>query len=571
MPEEQTTLTTLPVGSLVRRRYQIRSVLASGSTGTVYLAKDQQTKNIKYQLFAIKEITGLDQQARYHLTVGSMTLRLLRHPALPVVHTIFNDDKRGCVYVVMDYVEGVSLEALGLQQPGKRLSWSELREMCEQVVSALTYLHLQENPLFHGDLKPSGIVRNNTGRIMLLGLDYTQSAISEQTQRAFPFSSYRAPEQFTGQADALSDIYGLGAVLYQLLTGQKPADAITRLERVNKRKSDPLALASKVAPGVSRPLAEALQKALALNPSERFQSIKEFWQTLSMAPVLEEEAAPLVLRHKTPAASAATPGRATTTPDAETTPASRILQAGRSRRLLLPIVAILCAITLLLAGLGALALTHRPTAIGGQSGQNTPAGQQRSPTESSSTPTSASGPYANVQGKYTGTFFYLDKDGNPTPQIPFTLIINQQNKDQFAGSFDSPGLSGTVRGTTDQHRNVVWTIIDASGNARLAFSGGLNGIDTSQINTQNSAGGTLTRCLPDYGSVCVPPQGPGNGGLWKLNLLPSAFIAPPSSWMESKRSSLIRSVCLISLGHVYYPHNLKHNFVTRSLSLERSR
>src|SRR5579885_3747783 len=102
MPEEQTMLTTLTVGSLVRRRYQVRSVLASGSAGTVYLIKDQQTKNIKYQIFALNEIVGLDQQARYHLTVGSMTLRQLRHPALPVVHSIFNDDKRGCVYVVMD-------------------------------------------------------------------------------------------------------------------------------------------------------------------------------------------------------------------------------------------------------------------------------------------------------------------------------------------------------------------------------------------------------------------------------------------------------------------------------------
>jgi serine/threonine protein kinase len=286
MPEEQTTLTALPVGSLVRRRYQVRSVLASGSAGTVYLIKDQQTKNIKYQLFALKEIVGLDQQARYHLTVGGMTLRQLRHPALPVVHSIFNDDKRGCVYVVMDYIEGVSLEALRLQQPRKRLSWSELREPCEQIASALTYLHLQENPLFHGDLKPSSIVRNNAGRIMLLGLDYTQSAMSEQIQRVSPPSSYRAPEQFTSQTDALSDVYGLGAVLYELLTGQTPANAITRLERVNRRKSDPLALASKVAPGVSRPLAETLQKALALNPAERFRSIKEFRQALSVAPVL---------------------------------------------------------------------------------------------------------------------------------------------------------------------------------------------------------------------------------------------------------------------------------------------
>lgn len=524
MPEEQNTLTTLPVGTIVRRRYQIRSVLASGGTGTVYLVKDQQTKNIRYQLFALKEIAGLDQQTRYHLTVSSMTLRQLRHPALPVVHSIFNDDKRGCVYVVVDYIEGISLETLRQQRPGKRLSWSELRGFCEQVVGALTYLHLQDDPLLHGDLKPTSVVRNNTSRIMLLGLDYTQSALPEQGKHALSLSSYHAPEQLTGETSALSDIYGLGAVLYELLTGQEPVGALTRMARVNKRRSDPLILASKIAPGVPRPLAESLQKALALSPAERFRSVKEFWQALSLVPVIEAESPPFAVQPKTSVAIAATPGDATPTQSSDGTPVVRIVRVDRPRRSLLPLVAILCALLLLLAGFGVLILSHNSTAPTGKSGQILPSRQQTSSAGGGPTPTP--GMYASVLGKYTGTFRYLDKDGNSTPLIPFTLIINQQNKDQFTGTFDSPGLAGTVHGTTDQHRNVIWTVIDASGNARVAFSGGLNGIYDSQINTQDSAGGTLTRCLPDRGPQCVPPQGPGNGGLWSLNLIPSAFIVP---------------------------------------------
>ncbi len=529
MPEEQNTLTTLPMGTLVRRRYQIRSVLASGSAGTVYLVKDQQTKNIRYQLFALKEITGLDQQTRYHLTVSSMTLRQLRHPALPVVHSIFNDDKRGCVYIVMDYIEGISLETLLRQQSGKRLNWSEVRGFCEQLTGALTYLHLQDTPLFHGDLKPTSVIRTNTGRIMLLGLDYTQSALPEQGKQISSLSSYRAPEQLTGETNALSDVYALGAVLYELLTGQKPVDAPARMARVNRRRSDPLILASKIAPGVPRPLAEAIQKALALNPAERFRSIREFWQALSVVPVIEEKVPPLTALPQIPVAPAALPVDAMPTQSSDATPAVRIVRVNRPRRSLLPIAAILCALLLLLAGLGALLLTHQQAAPTGQSGQTALPGQQRSPTAGSSTPALTPSTYANVLGRYTGTFLYLDKNGNSTPPIPFTLIINQQNKDQFTGIFDSPGLSGTVHGTTDLHRNVVWTVIDASGNARVAFSGGLNGIYDSQINTQDSAGGTLTRCLPGRGPVCVTPQGPGNGGLWNLNFIPSTFIDPASS------------------------------------------
>lgn len=528
MTEEQTTLTTLPVGSLVRRRYQVRSVLASGSTGKIYLIKDQQTKSIKYQLFALKEIIGLDQQARYHLTVGSMNLRLLRHPALPVVHTIFNDDKRGCVYVVMDYIEGVSLEALRLQQPKKRLHWSELREICEQVAGALTYLHLQENPLFHGDLKPSSIVRNNVGRIILLGLDYTQSAMSEQIKRIPAPSSYHAPEQFTGQADALSDVYGLGAVLYELLTGQKPADAITRLERVNRRKSDPVALASKVAPGVSRPLAEAIHKALALNPAERFQSIKEFWQALSMAPVLEEEATPLVLRQKTSADGAATPINATTTQSSDSPSAVRRLWAGRPRRSLLPIVAILCALILLLAGLGTLVLTHNRAAPTGRSGQNTPSGQSTASITGTSILTSTPGQYTNIMGTYQGRLFFIG--GTYTT---FTLSITHQIGGQFTGNFVSPLSSlqsGTVVGTIDTAKNpdIDMTLLDSSQNAILYLSGGLNGIIDSRINTNDSAAGTFFTCMPHSGPNCI--HGGSTGGSWTLNFESSALLAKPSPW-----------------------------------------
>jgi len=528
MPEEQTMLTTLPVGSLVRRRYQVRSVLASGSAGTVYLIKDQQTKNIKYQLFALKEIVGLDQQARYHLTVGSMTLRQLRHPALPVVHSIFNDDKRGCVYVVMDYVEGVSLEALRLQQPRKRLSWSELRGPCEQIAGALTYLHLQENPLFHGDLKPSSIVRNNAGRILLLGLDYTQSAMSEQIKRIPSPSSYHAPEQFTGQTDALSDVYGLGAALYELLTGQKPADAPTRLARVNKRRSDPLALASKVAPGVSRPLAEALQKALALNPSERFRSIKEFWQALSVAPVLEEEAAPFVLGQKTPAASAATPIDALPTQSSDATPAVKIVRVDRPRRSLLPIVAILCALILLLAGLGTLALTHNQAAPTGRSGQNTPSGQPTASITGTSILTSTPGQYTNIIGTYQGRLFFIG--GTYTT---FTLFITHQVGGQFTGNFVSPLpslQSGTVVGTIDTAKNpdIDMTFLDSSQNALLYLSGGLNGITDSRINTNDSAAGTFFTCRPHSGPNCI--HGGSTGGSWSLNFESSALLAKPFPW-----------------------------------------
>ena len=528
MSEEQTILTTLPVGALVRRRYQIRGVLASGSTGTVYLVKDQQAKNIRYQLFALKEVAGLDQQARYHLTVGSVTLRQLRYPALPAVHSIFNDDKRGCIYVVMDYIEGVSLETLRQQQPAKRLRWSELRGFCEQIAGALTYLHLQDDPLCHGDLKPGSIVRNNTGRIMLLGLDYTRSTLSAQARPISSPSSYRAPEQFTGETDARSDVYGLAAVLYELLTGQKPVDALTRMARVTKRRSDPLALASKVAPGVSRPLAETIQRALALNSAERFQSSREFWQALSVLPVSEAETAPLAARQQTPGGIATTPVDAIPTRSSDAPPAIRIARADRPRRSLLPLVAILCALLLLLAGLGALLLAHNHAATTGIPGQNTLSGQQISSAGSGTTPTSTPDVYTNLVGTYQGKLSSIG--GTYTT---FTLSITHQAGGQFTGNFVSPLSSlqrGTVVGTIDTAKNpdINMTFLDPSQNAILYLSGGLNGIIDSRINTNDSAAGTFFTCTPHKGLNCV--HGDSTGGTWSLSFESSALIAKSSTW-----------------------------------------
>lgn len=524
MSEEQIALPTLPVGTLLRKRYQIRRMLASGRNGTIYLVKDQQAKTSTYQLFALKEIAGLDQQARYHLTVSSLPLRQLKHPVLPVVHTLFNDDKRGCVYVVMDYIAGVSIETLCRQRPGKRLSWSEVRDICEQVAGALAHLHLQDTPIYHGDLKPGCIVRTNAGKIILLGLEYGQLAGTEQARRpAAPGCDYCAPEQLSGTINARTDVYSLGAVLYELLTGQRPIDASTRMARIQKRRTDPLALASKIAPAVPRPLADILDQALALNPTERFPSIKAFWQTLSALSLHEEET--LAPRSQAPTTMAPTL-EAQALPSGEQTPAVKIVPVVPAGRSLLLLLALLCALLLLLAGLGTLLLAPHTSTQTSNAALLSPSVRPTLPVAGASPPLASPDAYANVTGKYTGYFYFFDQDGNATPHTPFTLTIDHQTGGQFTGIFDAPDHPGTVRGTTDQHRNVVWTVLDASGNATIAFSGGLNGIYDSQLNTKDSGGGTLTRCRLGHGPVCTVAPGPGNGGIWTLNLIPTIAGEP---------------------------------------------
>ena len=279
-----------------------------------------------------------DQQARYHFTIGGTPLRQLQYPTLPRIDALFNDDKRGCVYVVMEYVEGERLADL----PWGHLTWPELRIWCEPLVTTLSYLHHQEQPFFHGDLKPANLARTRSGKIMLLDLGYVP-----QKNDASQSNPYRAPEQRAGILDERSDVYGCGALLYTLLTGTEPADAFTRRERVSKKKTDSLVLASKLSAAIPRELAELLQRALALEPAERFATVKEFWDALS----------PLAEEFDRQRSKLADQSKQAVLPSKMLTPAPLPFRgterARPSRRLLLPVVAVVAALLLLLSGAGA--------------------------------------------------------------------------------------------------------------------------------------------------------------------------------------------------------------------------
>jgi serine/threonine protein kinase len=517
MPELQTSL---PLGTLLRERYLIKSVLGAGIAGTVYLAKDQQAKNIKYQLFALKEISGLDQQARYQFTFNGTALRQLQHPALPHIHHIFNDDKRGYVYLVMDYVEGTNLETLRKQQPSQHLSWSELRTICGPLAAALTYLHLQEKPLFHGDLAPTNAIQGIAGKIMFLDLGYAQATLTEGVRQISSATStnYHAPEQLTGKLDARSDVYGLGAMLYELLTGQAPVNALTRMERVNKKKADPLTLASKLTSNVHRPLAETLQKALALDPAERFQSVKAFWHTLSSLPMIDQDAPPVASKQRTPVAGSANPvGAALPTPVGSP---SNINQAksGKRRLSLLPTVAVLCALLLFFAGLGTWAWASAHSS--GKPILGVTPSQHETSTTGRSTPTPGSGKYLSIVGNYQGTLTFATGS-----TIYFTLSITHQAQSQFSGTFNSPQQSGTISGAIDIKNDIDIKVIDSSNNAVLHLYGGFNGIPQPT----DSAGGGFTKCASKSGPNCQE-EDQGSGGTLALNFVSSAFITPISAW-----------------------------------------
>ncbi|OQY99745.1 MAG: hypothetical protein B6D41_00755, partial [Chloroflexi bacterium UTCFX4] len=270
----------LTPGALLQNRYQIIDHLGGGGMGDVYRAYARHLGN---KIVIVKENRGGDPQMfqrEAHL------LAALNHPNLPRVLDHFIE-ANGLQYLVMDYIEGQNLED-AVKQHGAFLQQSALERM-NQIFDAVNYLHHQNPPLIHRDLKPQNIIVTAEPKAMLVDFGIAkQMASGQQTAPGVRFGSpgYAPPEQYSGGTDARSDVYSLGATLYYLLSAQDPPAAT---ERAYGKMIPPLALVSQgetINPTVTPNVESAIHKAMALNGAQRYASVQEFQQALNTAPAL---------------------------------------------------------------------------------------------------------------------------------------------------------------------------------------------------------------------------------------------------------------------------------------------
>ena len=150
--------TTLRVEMVIQGQYIIENLLGRSSSGATYLVRDQHARDVPSSLFVLKEVVEPNKQARHRLVSAGKFLRRLHHPGLPRVHRVLNDDKNNRVYLLMDYIAGQDLETLRLQLHEKLFSWTEVMHIMAPVIEAMTYLHRQQPPIIHGDIKPANII-----------------------------------------------------------------------------------------------------------------------------------------------------------------------------------------------------------------------------------------------------------------------------------------------------------------------------------------------------------------------------------------------------------------------------
>lgn len=259
---------TLERGALINKRYRIVEILGQGGMGAVYRAVDE---NLGVEVAIKENLFTTDEYAR-QFRREAVILANLRHPNLPRVTDHFEIPGQG-QYLIMDFIEGEDLRQR-MDREGQ-LPEAEVIVLGVAICEALTYLHTSEPKIVHRDIKPGNVKITPDGRVFLVdfGLAKIVQAGQATTTGARAMTpGYSPPEQYgTARTDHRSDIYSLGATLYAALCGALPEDGLSRaMEQAT------LTPVRKHNPNVSRRLAAALEKSLAVQPDDRFQTAEEF-------------------------------------------------------------------------------------------------------------------------------------------------------------------------------------------------------------------------------------------------------------------------------------------------------
>ncbi|HEX5705751.1 MAG TPA: protein kinase [Pyrinomonadaceae bacterium] len=260
--------------TLLQNRYLVREQIGRGGMGAVYIATDQRFGST----VAIKETFFDDPSLRRAFEREARLLNHLRHHALPRVSDHFQEEEGQ--FLVMEYIPGDDLSDM-LQKRGSAFPLSDVLAWADQLLDALDYLHTQEMPVIHRDIKPQNLKLTARGQIVLLDFGLAKGTASQSrvtaTGSVFGYSRNYAPlEQMHGTGtDPRSDLYSLAATLYHLATGEIPPDALSRATAVLNAQPDPLRTADEVNTQVPAPVAEVLARAMSQSAAARPQTAEE--------------------------------------------------------------------------------------------------------------------------------------------------------------------------------------------------------------------------------------------------------------------------------------------------------
>ena len=260
-------------------RYNIVSQLGKGSMGEVFLAHDPH----------IDRKVALKVLQKDHLTSKAIVNRFIKeakaigrlsHPGIVGVYDVGKD--HGTIFIAMEFLEGRPLnEAV----QSKKFDTPAILDLCSQVASALDYAH--QRGIVHRDIKPSNLIVTENGQVKLtdFGIAHFEDAsltLKTRSGDILGTPAYMSPEQISGKGvDKRSDLYSLGVILYELLTGHRPFtgnNLASLFKAITDHKTTP---PIKAEPSIPRGLNAVILKAIEKDPGRRFQSGAEMVSALN--------------------------------------------------------------------------------------------------------------------------------------------------------------------------------------------------------------------------------------------------------------------------------------------------
>lgn len=286
--------------------YQVVRELGRGAMGVVYLCVHP---GLGRQV-AVKVLSGqvageADFLERFRRE-GEMAARL-RHPNIVQVYDFSND--ADVYFIVMEYLGSQTLKS------GAR-PLAEAVRLLDQLLAALEHAH--ERGVIHRDLKPSNILVTDSGDVALTDFGIAYSAANQKLTRtgtAMGTPEYMAPEQFDGKTDARTDLYAVGIIFYEMLTGFTPFHAETLTEVMKNQVMKTQAPLSEVDFTIPPAISNLVDKVLSKEPEERFQSAREMREALNLAQMAQAAPLPPPPVREVPPAAAEKPVAAPPRPD----------------------------------------------------------------------------------------------------------------------------------------------------------------------------------------------------------------------------------------------------------------
>ena len=257
--------------------YRIDALLGKGGMGAVYRAHDTLLDRT-VALKALRADAATDPRSVERFRMEARTLARLLHPNIATLHTLVREPaateaEHDAYYMVMEYCEGETIESI-LERRG-RLDPAEALPLFTQALDGLEHAH--RHGIVHRDIKPANLMRLPDGTVKVMDFGIARllgSSRMTQTHHTIGTAAYMAPEQIRSQdVDARADVYALGVLLYELLTGRVPFKSESFFEVMQAHLQTPPPPPRQFAPDLPEDLEAVILRALAKKPGDRFSSV----------------------------------------------------------------------------------------------------------------------------------------------------------------------------------------------------------------------------------------------------------------------------------------------------------